>query len=102
MHELASCGIHRAEVCSLEAIACRASPSKVIQRCWTSVFLRDDMIYLMREDGIFIMQQAVFTASSCLLAHLPSQVFWDLHLLRHTSMMLAAVFGDVLQLSPYA
>ena len=48
---------------ALCGVACGAGEAEVLQRTWSMVFLRPDMIELVRQDRIDLGQMAVFTTT---------------------------------------
>jgi len=53
--------VYRGDIGSLKSIAVKAGQSEISRSRFATVFLSDDMIWLMREVGVLFTNEAIFT-----------------------------------------
>lgn len=76
-HQVTSLGVNRRNVASLVPIAGQACAAQVLERCYSTVFFRQDVIHLQAKEGVVFVNQTVLARIVGSSANLTAQRRWN-------------------------
>jgi len=81
-YDLSCCLVDRSKVAPFTAIANEAGPSQISFRRFASMLYGDDVVWLMWQEGVFFMKEAIFTCVTGAFTNQPAKFCW--HIFAHS------------------